>query len=265
MTSRGLIELYTTYHMAYATAMQGLWVKSSTVSSVSASAESPLLRSGTDLGERHRSLEELVTDELRSQILTGTLPSGSRLVPGDIAEALGVSRGPARAAIQKLAAEGLVEVTPRRGATVAQVTVKEALDCYEVRAALEGVAAQRAAEVATDQQLDAIADVIGEARLMMTQQRWFELAELNNRFHESLARASNNGELVVMMRHYAVRIAWIFSQSAEQRGSAAWDEHEAILDAVRSRKGVRASELSRAHIAASREKFLEIASERFAH
>ncbi len=237
--------------------------KSSTVSSVSTDAESSLLRNGADLGERHRSLEEMVADELRNQILTGTRPSGSRLVPGDIAEVLGVSRGPVRAAIQKLSAEGLVVVTPRRGATVAQVTVKEALDCYEVRAALEGVAAERAAECATVQQLDVIADVISEARLMVAQQRWFELAELNNRFHESLARASNNGELVVMMRHYAVRIAWIFSQSAQQRGSAAWDEHEAILDAVRRRRTRQASELSRAHIAASREKFLQIASERF--
>lgn len=147
---------------------------------------------------------------------------------------------------------------------MAQVSVKEALDCYEVRAALEGVAAQRAAEYATDQQLATIAEVIGQARAMVAQQRWFDLADLNNRFHESLARASNNGELVVMMRHYAVRIAWIFSQSAEQRGSAAWDEHESILEAVRSRNGEQAGALSRAHIAASREKFLEIASERFA-
>ncbi len=216
-----------------------------------------------DLGIQHQSLEGMVLEELRERIIGRHLPPGARLVTSLLAEELGVSRGPVRIAIQKLAAEGLVELTPRRGATVAQVSVREALDCYEVREALEGVAAQRAAIYASPVHLDAMQSIIGEARDVVSAARWHDLADLNNRFHGTLALASNNGELVVMMRHYAVRIAWIFSQSAEQRSSAAWVEHQRILDAIRQGDVVEAGRSSRAHIAASREKFLQIAAERF--
>jgi len=216
-----------------------------------------------DLGIRHQSLERMVLEELRERIIGRHLAPGERLVTSLLAEELGVSRGPVRIAIQKLAAEGLVELTPRRGAAVAQVSVREALDCYEVREALEGVAAQRAAMNATPAQIDALQSIISEAREVVSAARWHDLADLNNRFHESLALASNNGELVLMMHHYAVRIAWIFSQSAQQRSSAAWDEHQLIVDAVRQGNTAEAGRCSRAHIAASREKFLQIATERF--
>jgi DNA-binding GntR family transcriptional regulator len=216
------------------------------------------------LGDRHRSLEVMVVDELRARIVDGRLEPGSRLVPGMLATEFGVSRGPVRAALQQLAAEGLVVVAPRRGAMVAQVSMKEALDCYDVRAAIEGVAAQRAAENATDEQLEALESVIVEARHAIALSQWHVLAELNNRFHHLLAEASDNGEIVALMRHYAVRIAWIFSQSAEERGAMAWDEHELIVEAVRRRDPIAASRVSQAHISASRTKFIDVASSRLA-
>ena len=85
------------------------------------------------LGSSHVPLRDLVTDEIRRRILTGALPPGDRLVEDRLAEDLGVSRNPVREAIRVLATEGLVEVTPRRGAAVARPRPAHAEELFEVR------------------------------------------------------------------------------------------------------------------------------------
>ena len=90
-------------------------------------------------------LRSLVSDELRRLVITGELPPGTRIVEDRLAARLGVSRNPVREALQALAAEGFVDILPRRGAVVAQVTQAEAEDLFDVRAALEPLAARLAA------------------------------------------------------------------------------------------------------------------------
>lgn len=214
-------------------------------------------RDGFDpIGAAHKPLNAVVCDELRMWIISGRLAPGSRLVEVALAEELGVSRGPIREAIRQLNREGFVELTPRRGATVASVTESEALECYEVRIALEGVAANLAATRRTDADIDELEEVLHDGERLLVAGRWDALAQMNNDFHEALARASYNNELLVLMGQYSKRIAWIFSRSAEQRGAAAWAEHAAIVAAVRDGDSTRAEELARSHIDASRRQFL---------
>lgn len=210
-----------------------------------------------DVGLRHRSVESLVCDELRSRIISGRLVPGTRLIEGLLADELGVSRGPVRGAIRQLERDRLVASEPRKGATVARVSEKDALDCYDVRAALESVAARLAAERATSDSIERIADAVADGREAIRSEHWHEMAELNFRFHQRLAEASDNGELQALIRHYEIRISWIFSHLTVARQVSSWDQHAEVLEALRARDSIAAEHAARFHITSSRELFLE--------
>ncbi len=92
----------------------------------------------------HRTLWQRVHEHLREEILSGRLPAGHRAPGGRPRRVLGVSRGPIREAIGRLAAEGLVTVRPRRGAVVRALSNEEFLEAYQVREALEMMAVRLA-------------------------------------------------------------------------------------------------------------------------
>jgi DNA-binding GntR family transcriptional regulator len=208
------------------------------------------------IGALYQPLDVVVRDELRRRIINGQLPPGARLVETTIANELGVSRGPVRSAIRQLELEGFVVLSPRRGASVATISVAEALECYEVRAAVESLAAGRAAIRRNDDDLARLHAVLRAGQESLDQGRWEELSQLNNDFHVALAMASGNNELVWLMRQYSKRIAWMFARSAQRRGAQAWREHAAIVAAVGDRDEVVAAELASDHIAASRAQFV---------
>src|SRR5690606_12292208 len=104
--------------------------------------------------DNYKPLRELVFEVLREAIITGKLRPGERLMEVQLAEELGVSRTPVREAIRKLELEGLVLMIPRRGAYVAEISMKDIADVFEIRAALEGLAAQLAAERCTPEEIE---------------------------------------------------------------------------------------------------------------
>jgi DNA-binding GntR family transcriptional regulator len=208
------------------------------------------------IGALHQPLDVVVRDELRRRIVSGQLAPGARLIETAIANDLGVSRGPVRSAIRQLELEGFVVLSPRRGASVATVSVAEALECYEVRSAVEGLAATRAAMRRSDVDIERMRAVLRAGQASLDEGRWEELSQLNNDFHVALAMASGNNELVWLMRQYSKRIAWMFSRSAQRRGAQAWREHAAIVQAVADRDEIAAATLATEHITASREQFV---------
>jgi DNA-binding transcriptional regulator YhcF (GntR family) len=98
----------------------------------------------------YKPLREVIFNSIREAIILGELKPGERLMEVQLAEKLGVSRTPIREAIRKLELEGLVVMIPRKGAYVADLTKKDIIDVLEVRAALDGLATQLAAERITD-------------------------------------------------------------------------------------------------------------------
>lgn len=208
------------------------------------------------IGSRHRSLDGVVRDEIRRRILAGDLAPGSRLVELAVAAELGVSRGPVRAAIRQLEAEGFVVVSPRKGASVATTTAAEGLECYEIRAVLEDLSARLAAARRSDADIARMRAILREGQARIDEGRWDELGKLNNDFHVALASASGNSQLVLLMQQYSQRIAWMFSRSAETRGERAWLEHTEIVDAVERRDPEDAAAHAKAHIESSRRQFV---------
>jgi DNA-binding GntR family transcriptional regulator len=213
-----------------------------------AAAASPV----PSIGTSHQPLRTLVCDELRRRIVTGELPPGSRLVEDRLALQLGVSRNPVRESLQVLAGEGFVELLPRRGAVVARVTAEQAEELFDVRMALESLAARLAARRRDPAALARLRDVLVRAREATEQGELDRLAACNTEFHQQVVAAGANTYLSLLVAPMARRVQWVFRTSAADRGPHSWTEHEALLRAIEAGDEEHALALASAHVAAAR-------------
>ena len=204
------------------------------------------------VGRVHQPLRSLVSDELRRLVVTGELPPGSRIVEDRLAERLGVSRNPVREALQALAAEGFVEILPRRGAVVAQITPEHAEDLFDVRTALEPLAARLAARRADDDGLDRLRAVLAKARDATDVGELDVLAACNTEFHSLVVELSGNDYLGLLVAPMARRVQWVFRTSAATRAPHSWTEHEELLRAIAAGDEDYAEAVARSHVAAAR-------------
>ena len=177
-------------------------------------------------------LREIVTAELRQAILSGRYKPGQRLVEDRLAEDFGVSRNPVREALRSLAAEGLVALTARRGATVAAPSPDDAREMIEVRATLEALNARHAARRRDPQVIAVLSAVLREGAAAAAGSAVAALPELNARFHDALAAAGSNRVLGDLMRSLRLRTGAVFAPQGAWRATETWAEHEAILKAV---------------------------------
>ena len=104
--------------------------------------------------QNHKPLREMVYEELKMQILKGSIIPGTRMMEVELAEEMGVSRTPIREAIRKLEKEGLVTIEPRRGAYASMISTEDMVEILEVRQDLEGLAAYFAADRMTKSQME---------------------------------------------------------------------------------------------------------------
>ena len=184
------------------------------------------------LGRDHASLAQRVADELRRSILTNRRRPGDRLVEDRLSEEMGVSRIPIREALRALAAEGLVEVLPRRGATVADVSPDVARDLVEVRATLEGLNARLAARHHEPGIVAELRQVLADGNRAAQSVNVDDLVRLNGDFHDKLAEAGRNSILWDIMRVLRERTSLVFAANSSRRAQQDWDEHSRILAAV---------------------------------
>ncbi|MEO3872305.1 GntR family transcriptional regulator [Nonomuraea sp. B12E4] len=208
------------------------------------------------LGATHRTLRDEVTRELRRRILSGELVQGTRLVEDRLATALGVSRNPVRESIRVLAAEGFVQVVPRLGATVATLSIEEGEELFDVRMAIEGLAARLAARKRSPESALRLRQLLDQAREAVDSGRLEEVAEFNTAFHLAVGEAAGNSYLSLMMQPMLQRAQWIFSQTAAARGAHSWTEHLSLCEAIVAGDEDEAQARAVAHVAAARRSFL---------
>ncbi len=139
--------------------------------------------------------QESVVDHLRTLILRRQLKPGERLVQCDLAEELGVSRTPIREALHKLATEGLVSISAYKGASVADFSLVELEEIYNVRIALEGYATYLATQHITEEELQQMEDLLQQTVEALQQTDHTRLLELNRKFHIILYKASRQRRL----------------------------------------------------------------------
>jgi DNA-binding GntR family transcriptional regulator len=184
------------------------------------------------LGREHASLAERVADELRRAILTNRRRPGDRLIEDRLSEEMGVSRVPIREALRALAAEGLVDVQPRRGASVADVSPEVARDLVEVRATLEGLNARLAARHREPGIVAELRQVLEQGNRAARSRNVDDLVRLNGEFHDKLAEAGRNSILWDIMRTLRERTSLVFAANTARRAVQDWEEHSGILAAV---------------------------------
>jgi DNA-binding GntR family transcriptional regulator len=182
-------------------------------------------------------LRERVHDHLKQEILANRYRPGSELLEVPLSEELGVSRGPIREALRSLESEGLVQITPRRGAVVVSLTKRDFLDAYQVREALEALGVRLAVPIlstATLDELDAQLEIMAQHAAAGDVDAFFET---NARFHEAFVLASGNRKLVEAYRRLMAQMGPYRRPSARLRGNVERSiaEHRRIVLAARRR------------------------------
>src|SRR5436853_7314513 len=204
----------------------------------------------TRSGVENLTLWQRVYDHLRTEILEGRLEPGAELIEVALAEQLGVSRGPLREAIGRLAAEGLVTVSPRRGAVVRSLSKEEFLELYQEREALERMAVQLAVPRLTAEQVEELASLNEERGGQAAGNKVESFFEANLAFHARLLEASGNKKLEELYRQLLDRLGRYRLRSLTLRGNLkrSVSEHKAILRAASRGDAERAAQLMAEHI-----------------
>jgi DNA-binding GntR family transcriptional regulator len=207
-------------------------------------------------------LSDEVIDRLRDSILKGSLPTGYRLREEQLAEALGVSRGPVRNALLQLEREGLVVRRPNRGAIVAQLARQDLEEVYSLRLATEPLGCAWAARNVQEADLDEMQRVIDSYQKLLTSRVTEQVAaEADLRFHDAIYRASRHRRLIGLWHDLRPQV-YVFLLTrryvrARDFRTIMVENHGKILDAISRRDEDAAREAASAHVNASYARVLD--------
>lgn len=199
---------------------------------------------------RH-TLHDLLVERLRAQIVEGTLAPGEKVNEKALCAAFGVSRTPLREAMKVLAHEGLVALTPNRGAQVSHLTLADLEQTFPVIGALEALAGELACAWATDGEIEEISSLHRKMKTAWEARDRAAYFRLNQQIHEAMARAARNPVLDQMRAMLSGRVARAryFANISTPRWDQAMKEHDEILAALKARDGNRLGGVLKAHLA----------------
>lgn len=200
--------------------------------------------------DSYKPLRELVLEAIREAIIDGKLQPRERLMEIQLAEELGVSRTPVREALRKLELEGFIVMVPRKGAYVADLSYKDIADVFEIRAALEGLAAGLAAERITEEELEEMGRLLVEKGEAVAANDIDRCVEVDTKFHENLYKASRNDRLITILSNLREQIQRfrLTSLSYPGRMRQSWDEHRVIVEMLEARDISAVRQLATEHI-----------------
>lgn len=194
-----------------------------------------------------QSLRTLVFERLRQLIMSGALKRGSHVSEPDLAEKLGISRGPVREALQMLHRDGWVELRPRQGAFVRNPPPHEVDDFFKVKGLLEAEAAGLAATNATEQDIEALEELLPPGDRAVADNDAEQITELSTRFHLRIAKASGNAILSEMLESLERRLRFYFLLVSGVRNQESWEEHAAVVAALKRGDADTAARVMREH------------------
>jgi DNA-binding GntR family transcriptional regulator len=204
-----------------------------------------------------------IADWIRERIRRGQLAPEQRLVEVDIIRKTGGSRLKVREAFQRLAAEGLVEIEPFRGASVRSTSLEEVRNIYRARAALEGVTAADFVRFATPEQRLRLQELQAELESCVENRLPERFGRLNGEWHQLLVEGSGNAIIDELLQRLNVPIHRLLFDSFYdvERLRTANDDHRRILAAVQADNPDAAEQAMRAHVQAGFEMLSAIETE----
>ena len=195
-------------------------------------------------------LVDAVYEALRELILARSMRPGDRLDVDLLAAQMKVSRTPVKDALARLASEGLVEVVPRRGTFVQRLTARDVAETFDIRAALEALAAERIAPSVADQEIRGLRDLLRQLseRTLDPEAHWI----LNATFHRHLVELAGSLRLTAMYAELQahLQIARLHRSSGDWHNREGQEavEHEAIVDALERHDPVASRAAVMSHI-----------------
>lgn len=214
-----------------------------------------------DLRENN-TLADQVYMSLRDKILSRELPPGTRLKHKEIAGSLGVSNTPVREAMRALVKDGLVETLPYRGSVVKEMSAKDTSDLYDVRIALEALAARLAVDRITDVQLRRLEKTVHQYETACDNGDVGLALEADLQFHDRLAQASGNETLLTISRQLADRVQVLRQlDTGKTRLWQSLEDHTAILKALEERDATKVETVVVQHIEKGKEHVLQLMAE----
>ena len=202
-----------------------------------------------------RNASVAATELIREAIIDGRLAPGTRLKEEELARELGISRTPVREALLLLQAEGLVEATPNRGATVRSHTAEDLDDLYQLRALLEGHAARRAATRISDEVIAVLRASCSRFDELSEQDDLRAIVKENLFFHSTILDLAGSVRLTSMVRKVIelplVYKSYIWYSREQTRISAHY--HRQITNALAARDAERAELVMKEHVFEARD------------
>ncbi len=194
---------------------------------------------------------------LEHMILTGELQPGERLHEIQLSGRFGISRGPLREATRSLQSRGLVEVIPKRGVFVRSVTPEEALEIYDVRAGIFGLAGRLLADRIDDAMLAEMRRYLDRMDSAAEARDFDEYYRLNLAFHDFLIRGTRNATLAEVYKTLANKLHLCRARSLVDAGglSVSNHEHREMVDAVATGNRDRAQAAFFRHVERARDRF----------
>jgi GntR family transcriptional regulator, rspAB operon transcriptional repressor len=197
-----------------------------------------------------RSLRDTAYELIKHRITTCAYKPGEYLNEALVSASLGIGRTPVHQAIDRLMVEGLVEVIPRKGVIVKPISLDEVMQIIEVRLLNECYGVRLAATHANRSEIDQLVDVLARSQEAMAARNNEQMMMLDREFHGVLAQASRNdvlGEQLGRLHDRSLRF-WIISLNAPGHLQTVYEEHQAILTAIRDHDADAAEQAMRLHI-----------------
>ncbi len=215
--------------------------------------------------EGYQPLREMVYFALREAIMTGKLMPGERLMEVQLAEEMGVSRTPVREAVRRLELDGFVVMIARKGAYVADLSIKDIISVFEVRTAMERLAAQLATERIRPEEIDALERNLAAVEMVDTDDvdnndKVALYTDIDTKFHDIIYDASRNDRLKQITNNifeqvYRYRVICLANSKVLL---SALDGHHKIVDAIRAKDPMAAGEAAASHMANTQNSLLEL-------
>lgn len=196
-------------------------------------------------------LRDVVFNTLRDAILTGKLVPGERLMENQLAEKLGVSRTPVREALRMLELENLVELVPRKGAQVLDMSEKDIVNILEVRSALEGLATALACKKMTKEELQQLKELEEDFEKAVTDDDVEQFVDIDEDFHDMIFAATENDKLINIFRNLRIqlyRYRMAQAKNNETSMSTIVAHHRSIIRAIENHDGEEGASIAHGHI-----------------
>lgn len=196
-------------------------------------------------------LRDVVFNTLRDAILTGKLVPGERLMENQLAEKLGVSRTPVREALRMLELENLVELVPRKGAQVLDMSEKDITNILEVRSALEGLATSLACKKMTKEDLQQLKNMEVDFEKAVADNDVEHFVDIDEDFHDLIFAATENDKLINIFRNLRIqlyRYRMAQAKNNETSMSTIVAHHRSIIRAIENHDAEEGASIAQGHI-----------------